>query len=597
MYSPKILEYASKTIDDIVIPDEIVVSEGIACGDALVAQGEVNGDTVRFAIMVTDGCLLSRAMSTYLCVKGSGRRLASVRRWILSIKEAAERDVERMFDYWDIPYMPERIECLMAPVNALVELTARLVSRSTTVYRMKDTEALLDCDACVRSSSVLWANDTAPKVVYEENDNEVSDDFREKWCRVSKCRLDERDVVLLRELTPHVTSLDMEYIRHEKMAQCVFSNMVRAGMSEALVDPQWKIVYYQIHRKAVVRREIEAIASFVGGIEASFIKGTNTGALYEAEGIFRLHLDYDILCFSEEAAWKLGCFLLRRGFLMYKDVFSLKKVDVRGKEVVQGHFHMQKILDDQFRLVIDVNYPGFPVGRIGLFFPSYDGVFISHENQFVITLCHTFKHRNVYMKDINDLYLMATRWKMDKTRLLTLIQDAELGLFASVALNYICSSYCVSAEERNLILSLVPPGHEDDCLAVKGWPYAAQAMLEVKRLDLARRKQRQRDNPRTYLMPLVMVSEPITGKALDAVVRKLPTMRRVSNTVAVEDIDGVRVLLTGMGCFLDKQVGCDVSVSRDHLRTRLRAIIEATGIRRELLMPFVTAPRLNGWFF
>lgn len=82
MYSPKILEYASKIFDDIVIPDEIVVSEGIACGDALVAQGEVNGDTVRFAIMVIDGCLLSRAMSTYLCVKGSGRRLASVRRWI-----------------------------------------------------------------------------------------------------------------------------------------------------------------------------------------------------------------------------------------------------------------------------------------------------------------------------------------------------------------------------------------------------------------------------------------------------------------------------------------------------------------------------------
>ena len=597
MYSPKILEYARRTFDDIVIPDEIVVSEGIACGDALVAQGEVNGDNVRFAITVTDGCLLSRAMSTYLCAKGSGRRLASVRRWILFVKEAAERDGKRLFDFWDVPCMPERLECLMAPVNALAELTARLVSRSTTVYRMKDTEALLDCDACVRSSSILWADDTAPKVVYEEKNNEVSDDFREKWCRVSKCRLDEGDVALLRELASHVTSLDMEYIRHEKMAQCVFSNMVRAGMAEALGDPQWKIVYYQIHRKAVVRREIEEIASFVSGIDASFIKGTNTGELYDAEGIYRLHLDYDVLCFSEEAAWKLGCFLLQRGFLMYKDVFSLKKVDFRGEEVIQGHFHMQKILDDQFRLVIDVNYPGFPVGRIGLFFPSYDGMFISHENQFVITLCHTFKHRDVYMKDINDLYLMATRWKMDKTRLLTLIQDAGLGLFASVALNYICSAYCVSAAERDLILSLVPQGHEDDYLAVKGWPYTAHAMLEVKRQDLALRKQRQRDNPRTYLMPLVMVRDPVTDKMIDAVVRKLPTVRRVSNTMAVEDVGGVRVVLTGMGCFLDKHVGCAVAVSRDRLRTRLRAIIEAAGIGHELLMPFVTAPRLNRWFF
>ena len=368
-------------------------------------------------------------------------------------------------------------------------------------------------------------------------------------------------------------------------------------MSEALSDPQWKILYYQIHRKEVVRREIEEIAIFVGNIDASFIKGTNTGALYDAEGIYRLHLDYDVLCFSEGAAWMLGCFLLRRGFLMYKDVFSLKKVDVLGKEVVQGHFHMQKILDDQFRLVIDVNYPGFPVGRIGLFFPSHDGLFVSHENQFVITLCHTFKHRNVYMKDINDLYLMATKWKMDRGCLLTLIQDAELGFFASVALNYICSTYCVSASERNSILSLIPMGHEDDYLAVKGWPYAAHAMLEVKRLDLAQRKQKQRDNPRTYLMPLVMVSEPITVEMLDAVVQKLPAVRRVSNTMVVEDIGGVRLFLSGMGCFLDKQIDCATSVSRDVLRMRLRAIVEAAGIKRETLIPFVPAPNLNGWFF
>ena len=597
MYSPQIREYANRKIDDIVIPDEVVVSEGVACGDALVAQGEVNDNVVRFSIKITDGCLLSRAMAAYLCSRGSGRRLAVVRRWALSVKGLAKRDERNVFRCWGLPYMPERLECLMAPVNALVELTARLVSRSTTVYRMRDTEKLLDCDACVRSSSVLWSGDTAPKVVYEEKNDEVADDFREKWCRVSKYRLDEFDLGLLRELASHVTPTDMEYVRHEKMAQCVFSNMVQAGMSEALHDPQWKILYYQVHRKEIVRREIEVIAVFVGGIDASFIKGTNTGALYNNEGSYRLHLDYDILCFSENAAWELGCFLLRRGFLMYKDVFSLKKVDVRGEEVIQGHFHMQKILDDQFRLVIDVNYPGFPVGRIGLFFPCYDGVFVSHENQFVITLCHTFKHRNVYMKDINDLYLMATRWNMDKGKLLMLMQDAGLGLFASVALNYICSTYCVSATERERILSLVPRGHENDYLAVEGWPYAARAMLEVKRLDLAQRKQTQRDNPRTYLMPLVMVSMPVTKEMIDAVVRKLPSVRRVSQMTAVEDVGGVRVFLTGMGCFLDKQVGCAVSVSRDLLRERLRTIIDVAGIRRELLMPFVIAPRLDKWFF
>ena len=597
MYSPLILEYANKVLDEIVIPDEIVISEGVACGDALVAQGEVSNGVVRFSITATDGCLLSRAMASYLSLKGSGKRLEAVKRWVLLIKSVSERDARRIFDRWDIPYMPERLECLTAPVNALIDLVTRLSSRSTIVCAMKDTEKKLDCDACVRSSSVLWVGDTAPRTVYAEEDQEVSDVYREKWCRVSKCRLDGQDKVLLHDLVSRIQPADMTYIRHEKMAQCVFSNIVHEGMTDLLMNQQWKIMFYQIHRKEVVKREVEKIADFVKGIEASFIKGMSTGPLYSEDNSFRVHLDYDILCFSEHAAWELGCFLLRRGFLMFKDVFSLKRVDVGGVEVVQGHFHMQKVLDDQYKLVVDVNSPGFPVGRIGLFYPNYTGLFVSHEDQFVITLCHTFKHRNVYMKDLNDLYLMSTKWEMDRDKLAALIQDTGLGLFASVALNYICSSYCVSAAERKRILSFVPNGHTDDFQVVDGWPYSARAMLDVKRMDLANRKQEQRDNPRTYLMPLVMVSTPVTMEMLDLVTRKLSCVSRVSKTMAVENVDGVRVLLTGMGCFLDKQMDSEAPVDRDRLRARLRVILEAAGIKHEALLPFAIAPQTGAWFF
>lgn len=597
MYSPLILEYANKVFDDIIIPDEVIVSEGVACGDALVAQGEVNGGVLRFSITMTDGCLLSRAMAAYLRSRGSGRKLEAVRRWVLLIKETAGRDSRRIFQDWGIPYRPERIGCFLGPVDALVDLISRLKSRSTMVYKMKDTEKSLDCDACTRSSSVLWSGDTAPKVICGEKDVEIPDSYREKWCRVSKFCLDDEERALLHELASHLTTEDMSYIRHEKMAQCVFSNLVQLGLSDALNNQNWKILYYQIHRKKVVKREIDEIADFIGGIDASFIKGKNTGVLYEDEKRYRLHLDYDILCYSENAAWRLGCFLLRRGFLMYKDVFSLKKIDVKGEEVIQGHFHMQKILDDQFRLVIDVNFPGFPVGRIGLFFPSYDGVFVSRENQFVITLCHTFKHQNVFMKDLNDLYLMSTRWEMDKGKLAVLLQDAGLGLFASVALNYICSAYCVSAEDRKRVLSLIPREHVDDYKLVKGWPYSAQAMLAVKRKDLSVRKQEKRDNPRTYLMPLVMVSEPIAEDALASVAQKLPSARCMSKTIVEDDVDGVRVIVTGMGCFLDKHIGSNESVDRDRLRTRLHAIVQTAGIRHETVVPFAIAPKVDKWFF
>lgn len=597
MYSLRILRYANLSLAEIIIPDEVSVSEGVACGDALVTQGEVNGGILRFAITVTDGCLLTRAMAAYLSSRGSGHRLDAVRRWILAIKETAAHGGRSLFAFWNIPYDPERLECLLAPVNALIDLMSRIKSRSTTVYRMRDTEIMLDCDACVRSSSVQWTADTAPKVVHEERDHEVPDEYREKWCRVSKCRLDDEDRELLRDLVPRITSEDMVYLRHEKMAQCVFSNMVREGLVEALCEQQWKILYYQIHRKEVVRREIDEIAEFVSGIDASFIKGMNTGALYTNEKFYRLHLDYDILCFSESAAWKLGCFLLKRGFLMYKDVFSLKRVEDRGEEVVQGHFHMQKILDDQYRLVVDINFPGFPVGRIGLFFPDYGGKFVSHENQFVITLCHTFKHRNVYMKDLNDLYLMATRWELDKDKLVTMLQSSELGLFASVALNYICSSYCLTDAERLKILSFIPPGHRDDWQAVKGWPYAAQAMLGVKRMDLNTRKREKKDNPRTYLLPLLMVNTPITEEMVDLILLRIPSGKRLSKTMLVDEHDGVRVIVTGMGCFLDKHIEGGHAVDRDRLRARLKVLIDAAGIRRETLVPFVIAPRMDKWFF
>ena len=184
MYSPLIHEYANKVFDEIVIPDEIVISEGVACGDALVAQGEVSNGIVRFTITATDGCVLSRAMAAYSSWRASGRRLEVLKRWAFASKSVSQREARRIFDSWDITYMPERLECLTAPVSALVDLATRLSSRSTRVYAMKDTEKKLDCDACVRSSSVLWEGDTTPRTVYTEEEQEVPDEYREKWCRV-----------------------------------------------------------------------------------------------------------------------------------------------------------------------------------------------------------------------------------------------------------------------------------------------------------------------------------------------------------------------------------------------------------------------------
>ena len=50
-------------------------------------------------------------------------------------------------------------------------------------------------------------------------------------------------------------------------------------------------------------------------------------------------------------------------------VFFHQKVVINGNIRFSGHFHLRKVLHNQFEVVIDINYPGFPLGRIDLYNP------------------------------------------------------------------------------------------------------------------------------------------------------------------------------------------------------------------------------------
>ena len=48
----------------------------------------------------------------------------------------------------------------------------------------------------------------------------------------------------------------------------------------------------------------------------------------------------------------------------------------------------------------------------------------------MITLCHAFKHRDVPMKDLNDLYLMMQKRELDYEYILQRIQLYGLEFYA-----------------------------------------------------------------------------------------------------------------------------------------------------------------------
>ena len=120
-------------------------------------------------------------------------------------------------------------------------------------------------------------------------------------------------------------------------------------------------------------------------------------------------MDFDYLAYNFDDAYNLINFLVEnRGFKFSFNgsvPFSFKAVYFKDEEVLNGHIHLEKILQNKYQVIVDINMGGFPLGRTQLIpFTPKDG--LSIEEVSCITISHVFKHETVYMKDINDLYYM-----------------------------------------------------------------------------------------------------------------------------------------------------------------------------------------------
>ena len=75
IYSEKIREFIEKENWILLIPDLILVKEGIACGDRIVISGEIDNEKLLFSFSASNACSLCNVMCSYLQMDFNDRRL------------------------------------------------------------------------------------------------------------------------------------------------------------------------------------------------------------------------------------------------------------------------------------------------------------------------------------------------------------------------------------------------------------------------------------------------------------------------------------------------------------------------------------------
>lgn len=452
-------------------PDIVIESNGIACGDKLGIYAHREGRKIYFSFH-GDVCKVCRAVSEYIEDSFSGMEESEISKELYRLKSGKYLNSE----LWIQDLETERKNC----VNTPIALALLLIGKTDSCDTSDRQDDLLACDACVRVRKVNW--DSSP---CKENDETgqnrkiavVDDPVETELQKYGICVLNEKD---RENFKARMRSIDARYfkkIMKLRLSAPFYNNAARYG---AELPPEVSaLAIKQSVSLAVAETEISVINKFIEkrGLCISAVKGERTKSFYP-ENEIRAHMDFDYLALDCKDAFVLIDFLINsRKFLFVTGgsvPFSFKAViDADGEERLTGHIHLEKILQDHFQVIVDINMGGFPVGRTGLI-TCRKGEKLSIEDLACITVSHMFKHEHVFVKDINDLYYMLSDSGFNKDKFLQKLQ--KFGLY-----NYFCVVY--NFMRGNMGLTKLYPCN-GDCemlhLAEGRWPYSRIAHFKIK---------------------------------------------------------------------------------------------------------------------
>lgn len=459
-------------------PDFVLESSGVACGDKISLYAiDVHGK-IYFQYFMKS-CNVSRRMADYLEKAFSGKDEAEIRNQLERLIKGDYNEKES----WICEYIPNRQGCIEAPVSLLKAL---FFQNNACIVKHHS----LDCDACVEMRRINWdipasASIDAKKTVhniYQDIYQAIRKEENMTESRLQKlglAQLTDKEQLEFEQLMRSMTPTEIKKMKSLRLAALFLNNCYKYDISPnaAVVS----LAHKQLVSMKVADKEIENVKNFINSnnLNIELVKGSRLNSLYP-QGFLRTHMDYDFLAQNLNEAFLLIDYLINN--CDYKLVlggsvpFSFKLVEHRNKEIITGHIHLEKILQDQFQAVIDINMGGFPLGRTDVIQAVEQ---LSPEDLACITVAHLFKHDHAFIKDINDLYYMLRGNWLNKGILNQKIREYGLEFLFGKAVSFINDKFGLQDNGLNHIIK-----HPLCTITNNDWPFFRSSHFKVRMINL-----------------------------------------------------------------------------------------------------------------
>lgn len=597
MYSGEIIHYATIKTGNIIIPDDVLIQDGVSCGDSIVIHAAINNERL-FIKFNCEACILCRALAGYIYHRYNQKSIVYVLQYLKKEVLYAKED----YDSFCLSVFKQdklRKECILRPLEMIYDFIKKISDEKIEEYKSVNTNDNLDCDACVSTGRIAWNKDRSivnnKSYIQHKDTSDLSTNFRRKWMVLGKIYLSKSEIKSLNSTISNATSDDIYMIRQLKIDQMIYHHMKKNNIPYEAHET-WKSVIYRQNRFSMLKPEINNIFEYIknNNIRAYCVKGSYMKDFYDKNIGIRIFLDYDIVAESADDAFRIATYLFKRKYKIFFSEFSIKKIEEKkANSYYTGHFHLQKLIYGKYKIIIDINFPGFPMGRVAVYTPyNIDNNVISREDHFVITLCHLFKHKDVFMKDINDLYLLLKNG-INAQILSDYIKQNKLQFFFLVAIKYIENNYDLNQEIFNELYSYI----DEDSVDIGNWPYDYADVYRIKRHDWTMRTQKFADNDRIYLFPLIVFNKYVNlEKFMFSEYFLQYKIECIQDNMYFIKYNDARLLLCGMGIFWDNENSVD-RISREKMEIVIYDIVKQIKMDNSIVEIPYYLKRIDEWFF
>lgn len=591
-------------------PDIIKESNGIACGDVLSLSAYRENDKLFFRFD-GDACRVAWKVAEYLETAFSGKLELDIKKNLERLRCEQYLDSEQ----WIAECITHRRDCVESPISLLFGIIGE---KTVCEFDIKDKNVLA-CDACVSTKSINWkpnienSKETSLKEIAKELKN-MDVPIESEFQKLGLCVLTEEKQKAFKRRLEKITEKEFKLIKKLRLAVLLFNNARKYNL--CMDKHIEELAVKQIVSLNVANEEIKIVDEYIRNedLRIDAVKGGKTNSYYPC-GIFRTHMDFDYLAAEFEDAFKLISFLINnRKFKLViggSVPFSLKSVMNRnGEEVLTGHIHLEKILQDKYQVVVDVNMGGFPLGRTGIIQCNKEGK-VELEDLICITVSHLFKHEYAFMKDINDLYYLLSSQELDKLKLVERLHNYELTNFFFIVYAFLKRNMDLSIDiqiESNLNISQKRIGV---------WPFSRKAHFYIKAIDMLALNCKQfgekkgtretinqicgvkgeiatvkyaklvcKMNERVYLYPVTIFGNYLSGLDQEELINIADDIWRIN-----------QLLILPIGVFLI-QDGSEIEFSREQLNNEIGNLLNVLGLDDTICnTSYVMEARKDIWLY